>query len=182
MGLNMNVLILPGIGNSGPQHWQSLWQAANPSFVRVAQRDWNHPVCSEWVASLESAVSVAGPNTVLVAHSLACLQVVHWAALSRLRIRGAFLVAVPDVENANFPAEAIGFTPLPQQGLPFSSIIVASTDDPFGSLAYAHRCETAWGNRLVTIEAAGHINAASGLGEWQEGFALLQTLILTTQA
>lgn len=173
----MNALILPGIGNSGPQHWQSLWEADNPSFLRVAQRDWDNPVCAEWVTSLEKAVALSGPETVLVAHSLACLQVAHWAASSKLKVRGALLVSVPDTENENFPAEAIGFAPLPQQRLPFESIVVASTDDPYGGVAYARHCVAVWSSRLLTIKAAGHINAASGFGKWPEGFALLQTLV-----
>lgn len=74
-----SVLILPGIGNSGPDHWQSLWEKANSSFVRVQQRNWDHPVCNEWLEALENAVARAGANTVLVAHSLACALVAHWA-------------------------------------------------------------------------------------------------------
>jgi predicted alpha/beta hydrolase family esterase len=174
--LKAKVLILPGIGNSGPKHWQSLWEASNPSFRRVEQRDWDAPVCSEWIASLEEAVSNSGSETVLVAHSLACLLVAHWAAVTRLRIRGALLVAVPDPEGANFPAEAIGFGPVPQKALPFRTIVVASTNDPYGSMDHASRCTSIWGSDLVVINGAGHINSDSGLGEWREGFALLQRL------
>src|SRR3954470_22488286 len=90
------ILILPGHGGSGPRHWQTLWEAAHPSFRRVEQRDWLHPVCSEWVGKLEDAVAASGPDTVLVAHSLACLLVAHWAAASALPVSAALLVAVPD--------------------------------------------------------------------------------------
>jgi predicted alpha/beta hydrolase family esterase len=182
--LKAKVLILPGIGNSGPEHWQSLWEKSNPSFRRVEQTDWDAPVCSEWIASVENAVSNSGPETVLVAHSLACLLVAHWAAVTSLRIRSALLVAVPDPEGANFPAEAIGFGPVPQKVLPFRTIVaggalpaVASTNDPYGSVDHARRCASVWGSDLVVIEGAGHINSASGLGEWREGFALLQRLV-----
>lgn len=78
--MSVSVLILPGIGNSGPQHWQTLWQNSHPDFVRVEQRDWDRPVCAEWVAALDAAVRAAGPQAVLVAHSLGCLAVAHWAA------------------------------------------------------------------------------------------------------
>jgi predicted alpha/beta hydrolase family esterase len=93
-----------------------------------------------------------------------------------LRIRGALLVAVPDPEGANFPVEAIGFGPVPQKALPFRTIVVASTNDPYGSMDHASRCASIWGSDLVVIEGAGHINSDSGLREWREGFALLQRL------
>src|ERR1019366_5932878 len=99
----MVVLILPGINNSGPRHWQTLWEKAHRGFRRVPERDWAHPVCQEWVASLETAVRAAGPQTILVAHSLACLQVVHWAARTHLKVQGALLVAPPDPKKKAFP-------------------------------------------------------------------------------
>jgi predicted alpha/beta hydrolase family esterase len=172
------VLILPGYGGSGPQHWQSLWQAEQPAaFSRVEQRDWQQPLCAEWCAVLEQAVAAAGEDTVLVAHSLACLQVAHWAARSGLRIGGALLVAVPDPAGAEFPAAAQGFAPVPMRTLAFPSIVVASTDDPYGGLRYANVCATAWGSQLISLGAAGHINAASGLGDWKPGRDLLRQLI-----
>lgn len=173
----MRVLILPGIGNSGPEHWQTLWQSAQPSFERVEQRDWNNPLCSEWSGALEQSVAAAGPQTVLVAHSLACLVVAHWAGRSRQRIKGALLVAVPDPDGAAFPREAIGFSPAPKNPLPFPSIVVASSNDPCGTMAHARACAAAWGSELVDIGPAGHINASSGLGRWQSGYSLLRRLI-----
>jgi len=170
-------LILPGYGNSGPEHWQSLWEAANPAFRRIEQRDWGRPVCAEWVAALEQAVANSGPNTVLVAHSLACLLVVHWAASTRLPIKAALLVAVPDPLGANFPSDALGFAPLPKQPLPFLSQMVASSDDPFSDQEYSQACAAAWGSRWMSIGAAGHINGSSGLGDWPQGLQLLRALI-----
>ena len=174
--MNSTVLILPGIGNSGPEHWQSIWEKANPSFVRVQQRDWDHPVCGEWIDVLENTVARVGTNAVLVAHSLACALVVHWAAKTNLRIKGALLVAPPNPDGPNFPKEAVGFSPLPLKSLSFPSIVVASTDDPYGSVEFARSAATVWGSRFVNIGPAGHINSKSGLGEWNEGFMLLQQL------
>ena len=171
------MLIVPGIGDSGAAHWQSLWQAANLGFRRVAQRDWEHPVCDEWVTTLEKTLKgIPGP-VVLVAHSLGCLLVAHWAASTTFTVQGALLVAVPDPLGAHFPVEARGFAPLPRTPLPFPSLLVASSDDSFGSMPHAQACAAAWGSRLVNIGAAGHINAASGLGHWPAGQALLQTLL-----
>lgn len=170
------VLTFPGIGNSGPQHWQSLWEQSNPDFVRISQRDWDNPVCEEWVSVLEKTVQPIGSSVVVVAHSLACLAVAHWAAKAHSPIKAALLVAVPNPEGQKFPAEAVGFAPLPLQPFSFPSIVVASANDPYGSLAHAQACASAWGSRLVNVGAVGHINASSGLGQWLEGYALLQQL------
>jgi uncharacterized protein len=169
-------LILPGIGNSDHAHWQTLWESANSTFVRVQQRDWNRPVCDEWVDALEQAIAKTGGSPVLVAHSLGCLCVAHWAARTTLKIKGALLVAPPDPEEADFPSEATGFSPVTLRSFDFPSIVVASSNDPYGSLGFARSCAMAWGSRFVNIGPVGHINSESGLGEWAEGFALYQEL------
>lgn len=174
--MSSTVLTFPGIGNSGPQHWQSLWEQSNPAFVRISQRDWDKPVRDEWVAVLEGSIQHLGSSVVIVAHSLACLTVAHWAAKSHSPIKAALLVAPPNPDGPSFPAEAVGFSPLPMQQFSFPSIVVASTDDPYSSLAHAQMCASAWGSRLVTIGAAGHINGSSGLGQWHDGYELLQQL------
>lgn len=174
--MSTTALILPGIGNSGPDHWQTLWEAAHPSFMRVKQRDWDKPVCEEWVESLEKHVVRADNDVVLVAHSLACLVVVHWAARTRRTVKGALLVAPPDPDGTAFPKEATGFSPPPAKSLAFPSIVVASSNDPYGSLRFAEACAAAWGSRFINAGALGHINANSGIGEWHEGFALFQQL------
>lgn len=175
--MDTTVLILPGIGNSDPAHWQSRWEAAHPSFQRVTQRDWDHPVLSEWTDRLEQAVAAAGPDIVLVAHSLGCLTAAHWAAVTTQRIRAALLVATPDPAGPAFPREATGFAEQPIQPLPFRSRLVASSNDPYASLSHAQACAAAWGSELVLIGDAGHINAASGFGDWPQGLELLRGLL-----
>ena len=173
----MQILILPGAGGSGPQHWQSLWQQAHPELRRVEQRDWVYANCDEWVAQLELAVAATGPDCVLVAHSLACLLVAHWAALSQLSVQAALLVAPPDPAGPLFPHIALGFTPLPLKTLPFASHVIASNNDPFGSVAFAADCAAAWGSSFCTIGAAGHINVDSGFGQWEAGWQHLEALL-----
>jgi len=174
--VNDTVLILPGIGNSGPEHWQSIWEKNNPKFVRIQQNDWDKPVCEEWSETLEETLSGLGSNVILVAHSLACALVAHWASNTKEIVRGALLVAPPDPEGSSFPKEAVGFSNMPMKPFPFPSIVVASTNDPYGSLEFAKSSATAWGSRFISIGAAGHINSQSGLGEWSEGFAILKQL------
>lgn len=168
------VLILPGYGNSGPAHWQSLWEAAHPDFRRVPQRDWENPACAEWVATLEESVRAAGPDCVIVAHSLGCLALARWAAAPHAPTRAALLVAVPDPNGPNFPPQATGFAPVAATRFTFPSTVVASSDDPYGSLANASTLATAWGSAFIDLGPRGHINADSGLGDWPQGFALLQ--------
>jgi predicted alpha/beta hydrolase family esterase len=171
------ILVLPGIGNSGPDHWQTRWERRHPNVRRVQQDDWDRPRRDAWVARLEAAVRTSGPDTVLVAHSLGCLLLAHWAASTVLPVRAAMLVAVPDPQGPAFPPEATGFHPLPLRRLPFRSLVVASRDDPYGGLPQAQRCAAAWGSRLVDAGALGHINAASGLGDWPQGLAWLEELL-----
>jgi uncharacterized protein len=170
-------LIVPGIGNSGPRHWQTLWQERHPQWRRVAQRDWDHPTCEEWVAAFESAVADCSAPPIIIAHSMGCLVVAHWASRSARKVRGAFLVAVPDPHAPAFPSTAKGFDPLPLVPFHFPSLVVASADDAFGSVAHARRCAGAWGSDFVAFGQAGHINADSGHGPWPEGWSLFERLL-----
>jgi serine hydrolase len=171
------ILTLPGINGSGSGHWQTLWERSVPGARRVTAPDWDRPVCAEWVETLERAVADAGRDVILVAHSLGCLQVVHWARDTRLSVRGALLVAPPDPGGPAFPAAAVGFAPVPPGRLPFPSTLIHSADDPYASAAFVRRCADDWGSRLVEISPCGHINADSGLGDWAEGRRWLEGLM-----
>jgi uncharacterized protein len=165
------VLTVPGIQNSGPTHWQSRWEMLHPGVVRVQQRDWDHPACDEWVASLDAAVRAQAVPPILVAHSLGCLAVAHWAERSAQPIHAALLVAVPDPLGPSFPAQATGFAPLPGALAGRRLQMIASRDDPYGSLDHARTCAAAWGAELVELGPFGHLNAASGLGDWPQAWA-----------
>ena len=173
----VTTLLLPGIGNSAAAHWQSLWEVANSGFVRVQQEDWDHPQCDRWLLNLETAVARSASPVVLVAHSLGCLLAVQWAQRTTLTVQGALLVAPPDPQSAPFPADAIGFGTLPLAPLPFTSVVVASSNDPYAAWDFSQRYAAAWGSELVHAGPVGHINAASGLGSWPAGFALYHQLI-----
>jgi predicted alpha/beta hydrolase family esterase len=173
----IRALLLPGLLNSGPEHWQSYWERADPACVRVVQQDWETPARTDWVATLETAVAAFGPDVVLVAHSTACALVAFWAAATARTVRGALLVSPSDTEAASYPAGPTGWQPMPLPALPFPSIVVASSDDPFVTLDRARAFAEAWGSRFVPIGPAGHINATSGLGSWSRGRALLDELL-----
>lgn len=169
----MNYLTLAGIYNSGPDHWQSHWQHGDSRFSKLEHSSWNHPDRFVWVSELEEGVRKLGPETILVAHSLACLMVAHWAAGTKLTIRGALLVSVPDPDGSNFPVDAKNFGGLPGVRLPFPSTVVSSDNDPYGSRPHMSKFAQAWGSKFVPLAGLGHINAESGLGDWPAGRAIL---------
>jgi predicted alpha/beta hydrolase family esterase len=137
------------------------------------------PLRGDWIAQLEEVLLASDNPAVLVAHSLGCIQVAAWAAHSRNtgRVRAALLVAPPDVERDDLRQQLPGWAPVAQQALPFCSIVVASSDDPFGAFDRAAERARQWRSALLAIGARGHINADSGLGDWPEGHLLLQDLL-----
>ena len=176
----VQALILPGLYDSGPGHWQTLWEESDPTCRRVNQAEWDRPRCADWVATLDDAVAHSADPVVLVAHSSACGLVAHWArdasSANLARVRGALLVAPSDPEGPNYPEGPTGFAPMPLARLPFPSIVVASRDDEYVTIERAREYAEAWGSELVDMGDAGHINGSSGLGSWPVGYGLLQRL------
>ncbi|MES2496996.1 MAG: alpha/beta hydrolase [Pseudomonadota bacterium] len=100
------------------------------------------------------------------------------ASAERLaRIRGALLVAPPDVDAADAHPLVRRFAPAPVALLPFPSILVASRNDRYATFDRLETLARAWGSRFVDVGQAGHINAKSGLGDWADGEVLLEELI-----
>jgi predicted alpha/beta hydrolase family esterase len=169
-----DIITLPGLGGSGETHWQTLWERADARVTRFQPLNWDQPDLADWEQSLEQTIARCAAPPVLVAHSLACLLVAHWAARFSSAIAGALLVAVPDPDGANFPLEALSFRPVPDGALRFPSLIIASTNDPYGALEATQRRAGDWRSGLIVAGALGHINASSGLGDWPQGRALLE--------
>jgi predicted alpha/beta hydrolase family esterase len=180
MSIQPDLIVLPGLGGAGEAHWQSLWERADPDARRFRPASWDRPDLADWIGALDRAVAAAPRPPVLVAHSLSCLLVAHWQAVSARPVTGAFLVAPPDPRSAIWPAEAASFAAAPQTRLRFPSLIVASADDPYGSVAYARMRAGQWGSGLIEMGALGHINAQSGIGEWPAGRALLRAFVAGT--
>jgi hypothetical protein len=175
----MRVLIVPGWNGSGPNHWQTIWERNN-GYERLHQRDWQNPEVEEWTARLAAAISARAGDVVLVAHSLGCLTVDHWAALhprSASQVKCALLVAPPDVgSRPGCPPPLRRFAGR-GSALPFPSVLVASENDPYGTLQFAQETARGWKSRLVNAGHSGHINVDSGHGPWPEGRRLLRELI-----
>lgn len=172
-----NILLLPGWQNSGPQHWQSRWEALYGD-MRVEQHDWMHPLRGDWISRLEDVLLAKSSPSILVAHSLGCMLTAAWASISRNThlVQGALLVAPGDPEREELRPVLKSWSPVVMQKLPFKSVLLGSHTDPYCSFARAQAFAAAWGAELVDYGERGHINAESGLGDWPEGRAMAMAL------
>ncbi len=166
-------IIVPGWRDSGPGHWQSLWAERLDNAVRVQQDDWITPSRQAWVASIARTILLQTEPVVIVAHSLGCIATTHLPADAAARIQGALLVAPADPERRSILSD---FAPVPARKLPYRSVMVASSNDPYCPVRLAGAYARAWGSEFVRIQNGGHINIESGHGEWPLGAALLQSL------
>ena len=165
------VIIVPGLHDSGPGHWQTLWQQAHPEFVRVRQDNWELPHLPSWAARLDY-VRWADPRpSLIIAHSFGCLTAVHSIARDSRNVAGILLVA---------PADPVKFAVadlLPALPLPCQSIMISSADDPWMSAERAAQWAWRWDSELIEAGPLGHINAESGLGDWHAGKTQLRRLV-----
>jgi predicted alpha/beta hydrolase family esterase len=172
-----NYYIVPGLGNSEPEHWQSFFERSGNNFQRIQQTEWEAPDCTDWITNIDNAIKNGDlSNTVLIGHSLGCATIAHWAATYQRKIKGALLVAPSDLEAPQYTFPTTGFAPIPLSLLPFRSIVVASTNDVWVSMERARFFADQWGSELINIGDAGHINSESGHTDWTEGLAILKRL------
>jgi len=186
------ILTVPGLNNSGPGHWQTLWEQQRTDCHRVELGMWSSPHRNSWVNQLNLAIraaNFAAPRrpVLLAAHSLGCLVVAWWAQMeaadARHLVAGALLVAPPEAGRSAIDHRLAGFAPVPHGPLPFPTILVASRDDPYMPIRDARRLAASWRARFADAGAIGHINAHSDIGDWPFGqFLLGQLLRRPTQA
>ncbi|MBZ9753388.1 alpha/beta hydrolase [Deinococcus sp. HMF7604] len=171
------LVIVPGLGDSGPEHWQTLWQHKFGA-ARVRQDDPEQPTPATWSARLQEVIDATPGDLILVGHSCGVLNIVHWAALTggHERVKGALLVGPTDADFTPtyqaYPGVA-GMAPVPMTALPFPALVIASENDPYASAERAQAFAEAWGAEYVSAGEAGHINVASGHGDWPDGEVLL---------
>lgn len=175
-----DILVLPGWQGSGPDHWQTHWQAAFPAMRRVEQDDWESPVYEAWSRRLTEVVEQCGRPAVLVAHSLGNQLIARWAQEADTgNVAGAFMVAPSDIERfigtPGYPVR--GFDPIAMKRLPFPALVLASRDDDRVSFDRAQTFANAWGARFADVGALGHIGSAAKLGVWPQGLVLFGQLI-----
>jgi predicted alpha/beta hydrolase family esterase len=181
------VLIVPGLRDAVATHWQTLLEArlraAGRPVASVPPMGREDLDCARKLAAIEQAArSVDGP-VVIVAHSGGCIMVAHWAQQTRRAVHGALLATPPDFETPmpeGYPTldalRAGGWLPVPRQRLPFPSIVAASRDDPLADFDRVAVLARDWGSQLVDLGFVGHLNPASGYGEWRQAESFIDEL------
>jgi uncharacterized protein len=165
-----SIIIVPGLGDSGPTHWQTRWEQKLSTARRIAVPDFDRPNRRLWVETLIEAVNSADKPVVLVAHSIGVAAVAHAAPHFTRPVVGAFLVGLSDWNRPEvLPGIAHDFAPIPREPLPFPSLLIASRNDPYCDFEVAADHANAWGSALIDAGEAGHLNVDSGHGPWPEG-------------
>lgn len=170
-----DILIIPGLNNSGPDHWQTRWEQKLSSARRVEQANWDRPDHASWTAAIRDAVDASTKPVILIAHSLGALAAAHAAPhFAAGKVAGGFLVAPPSEEWMRAHHLDLGaFETHPRDPLPFPSVLVASRNDPHATYETNEDLAYAWGSKVLDAGEAGHINAESGHGPWPEGLMSL---------
>jgi len=173
----INHIIVPGYGNSGDGHWQTIWQERLESSLRISPSSWDQPNRDDWVAALQSAIEQAEGPIILIAHSLGCITVAEWAVTHNSdKILGALMVAIPDVLRDDFPKAITGYENPHLMPLPFKVIAALSSDDPYSALGRGRLFAQKFGARIEEIGNRGHINHESGLSDWAQGMVWVDEL------
>lgn len=177
------VLIVPGLREHVAEHWQTLLAARLSNVRSVAPLTTDKLDCMARVRAIQHELEQIDGPVILVAHSAGVLMVAHWAAHYSRPIKGALLAAPPDLDAvwpSNYPSSETlrnqGWNPLPQDPLPFRSIVAGSTNDHLASLAAVTRMAEGWGAELRNLGEVGHLNPAAGFGHWQQAEALILEL------
>lgn len=174
------ILTIPGLYNSGPTHWQSLWEHRFDDCERVELGSWDEPLKDQWVDRIAAAINAEHDPVLIAAHSLGCHAFAHWFAtassVARDRIAGALLVAPPDLSHLRRDPRVASFTDSPAFTSRTPMIVVASDNDPYAKTAHVWRLSRHWDARFVNAGPFGHINADSAIGDWPYGQYLLASL------
>ena len=163
------VVIVPGLGNSGQNHWQTRWQRRLPNADRIRLAQWEHPDLQQWVDATIATVR-RQRTSYIVAHSFGCLATVQALDTIRDQVRGVLLVAPADPEKFGIASL------LRHSAIPVPGLVVGSLSDPWLSWSKAQQWAQRWELPIYCAGSAGHINVESGHGDWPEGWGLLHRL------
>lgn len=154
------LLIIPGLRDSGPSHWQSWLQQQYRDARRVVQRDFSQPDLQRWADRIQATLELAPPGPwIAVAHSFGSLALArHLAEHPDSPIQQALFVAPAEPDKFGL-AEL-----LPRGRLPIPSTLIASQNDPWMTAASAQRWAQRWGSSFTNLGPVGHINSESGFG------------------
>ena len=177
------ILIVPGLRDHVEGHWQTILARKLPNARVVPPLEHDKLSCAARIEALDQALAGIAGNVVLVSHSAGVITTVHWAQHHRREIKGALLAAPPDFESSlpdGYPTMDVlrqhGWLPTPKTRLPFPSIVAASANDPLARIEKVAQLANAWGSLLVDVGAVGHLNPASGFGEWPRAMEFVAEL------
>jgi predicted alpha/beta hydrolase family esterase len=178
------VVLVPGLRGHVEDHWQTRLAATLPEVRLVPPLGRTEPSLTARIRLLDWIVADVDGPVVLVAHSAGVLATVHWAAsYSGDKVVGALLATPPafaDPLPPEYPSIAQlrehGWLPIPRRPLPFPSIMAVSTDDPLGNPVRERAMANAWGSRIHPLGPVGHLNPASGFGEWPGAAPIIAVL------
>ena len=182
--LATTVLIVPGLRDHVADHWQTLLCANRAGARSVPPMGRDNLDCAARIRAIErEAQAIEGP-LVMVAHSAGCLMLAHWALQTTRKVHGALLATPPDFERPMPPGyppmaalQACGWLPVPRAPLPFASLTALSRNDPLSSFERATELALDWDSRPVDLGLVGHLNPASGFGEWPQAQQFIDELI-----
>jgi len=180
--MSCQLLIVPGLRDAVPDHWQTRLAHQRPDAVVLPPLGRDNLSLSARLADLEQAVALSPLPVLIVAHSGGCVLVAHWARQTRLatKVAGA-LLATPPTFDAPLPAgypplkdlQAAGWLPMPREALAFPSLVAASRNDPLGDFDAVLALARDWNSAVEDLGPVGHLNPASGFGEWPLAHALI---------
>jgi predicted alpha/beta hydrolase family esterase len=169
----VRLLVIPGLNDSGPAHWQTWLEGQYAErAVRVQQDDWAHADLEPWADRIgETLVQHPQSRWVAAAHSFGTLALLRFLQRGGQGVQAALLVALAD------PAKFGVSSSLPQSRLAIPTVLLASETDPWMHFQAACAWARVWGTRLVNLGDAGHINTESGFGPMPQAKSLVETMI-----
>lgn len=170
----IKVLIIPGLRNSGPAHWQTWLASQYADALRVEQDDWETPDLDAWSARIDDTVHQAqhsGVRWIAVAHSFGCLALADHLRRSLAPAREGRNQLTSPVHAALMvaPADPLKFdlvSRLPAHPLGIPLHLIGSENDPWMPLDRARAWAATWRAVFQNLGKAGHINVESGFGAW----------------
>lgn len=185
--MQYTTLIVPGLNNSGQDHWQTWLEGRIAGAKRIVQSDWNSPKIIPWARNVQNAILESDKPVILIAHSFGVLASVVGAARLADKVAGALYVAPADPAKFTPAGETLArlaenwgtglYNLIPKEHLGYPSVVAASLNDPFMAFKRSAWWATKWQSRLVQLGFAGHVNVNSGHGIWPDGENLYREIV-----
>lgn len=172
--MTQNVLIVHGLGGSGPDHWQT-WlsrrlreRGLSVSYMDLPDPD--APALEPWVAGLDGEVTRLGPEKLAVAcHSLGAVTWLHLAARVHRRLAERVLLVAPPSAGSGVE-EIAEFVPAPfdaeavARAADSTRVVCADSGDPYRP--EGPELFEPLGVPIDVVAGGGHLNTDAGYGAW----------------